>query len=73
MESKIQSFQLVVPIYLGTNISSDDGEDLFADDRELLVQYIRKWEARYEVEEQENEKHEIKENSRTALGGKFIT
>ena len=34
------------------NISSDDGEDLFAD--ELLVYY--EWIARYEVEEQANEK-----------------
>ena len=34
------------------NISSDDGEDLFAD--ELFV--YKEWKARYEVEEQENEK-----------------
>ena len=40
------------------NISSDDGEDLFAD--ELL---------RYEVEKEENENR--KENSRTALDGKL--
>ena len=37
-------------------ISSDDGEDFFAD--ELLV-YL-KWKARYEVEEQTNEKEERK-------------
>ena len=34
------------------NILSDDGEDLFAD--ELFV--YKEWRARYEVEEQENEK-----------------
>ena len=38
------------------NIASDDGEDLFVD--ELLV-YLE-WKARYEVEEEENEKQERK-------------
>ena len=47
------------------NISSDDGEDLFAD--ELLV--YQEWKARYEVEKEENENR--KENSRTALDGKL--
>ena len=46
------------------NISSDDREDLLAD--ELLVYY--EWKARYEVEKEENENR--KENSRTALDGK---
>ena len=36
--------------------SSDDGEDLFAD--ELFVYW--EWKARYEVEEQENEEQERK-------------
>ena len=38
------------------NISSDNREDLFAD--ELFV--YSEWKARYEVEEQENEKQERK-------------
>jgi len=38
------------------DISSDDGEDFFAD--QLLVYY--EWTARYEVEEQANEKQERK-------------
>ena len=49
------------------NISSDDGEDFFAD--ELLV--YQEWKARYEVEEQANEKQE--RNSKTALDGNFVT
>ena len=49
------------------SISSDDGEDLFAD--ELFVHW--EWKARYEVEEQENEKYE--RNLRTASDGKFDT
>ena len=47
------------------NISSDDGEELFAD--ELLVYY--EWKSRYKVEKEENENR--KENSRTALDGKL--
>ena len=38
------------------NISSNDEEDLFAD--ELFVYY--EWKGRYKVEEQENEKQERK-------------
>ena len=38
------------------NISSDDGEDLFAD--ELLV--YQEWKARYEVEKEENENRKQK-------------
>ena len=45
--------------------SSDDGEDLFAD--ELLV--YSEWKAGHEVEKEENENR--KENSRTALDGKL--
>ena len=38
------------------NISSDEGEDFFAD--ELLV--YQEWKARYEVEDQANEKQDRK-------------
>ena len=57
--------QLSVKSLLGAlgaicNISSDDGEDLFAD--ELFVYY--EWKGRYKVEEQENEKQENEKQER---------